>query len=219
MTMISDPRPAEAYARQLRQLLPRGAAWDFAADGVFSNLLRGAAEEFARVDGRALALLDEADPRTALETLPDWERVAALPDTCTGTPDNVAERQAALHQKLTRAGSQNKASYIEIAARVGYQVWIEEHRPARLGMVLGERLNGPDWAFAWTVHIRPSDGYLEESTFLAQARIGDRLGVRLRGFGALDLECLIRRAAPAHTTVHFAYEVEPTPAFWIDFTL
>jgi len=216
--VIDTPRGAEAYARQFAQLLPQGPAWRFAPDGAMASLLLALAAEFARIDSRALDLIEEADPRTALELLPDWERVAALPDTCTGAPDNVGERQAALHQKLTGVGGQNAAAFAEIAARLGYQIDIEEHHAARMGMRIGERLNRQDWAFAWTVHIRPFDGWLEESTFLAVAEIGDRLGVRLRGFGALNLECVIRRAAPAHTHVLFAYEVEPSPAFWFDFT-
>lgn len=212
------PRGVDAYAQQLRQLLPQGDAWAVPSGGALAGLLLGLAEELARIDARAGALLDEFDPRTTLELLPDWERVAGLPDTCTGAPDNVGERQAALHQKLTRISAQNRAAYIEMAARVGYIIEIEEHRPARMGMRIGERLGGPAWAFAWTVKVRPFDGWLEESTFIAQARLGDRLGVRLRGFGALNLECLIRRAAPAHTIVLFAYDVEPSPAFWFDFT-
>lgn len=212
------PRDATAYAGQLRQLLPTGPAWNFGAESTFAQLLAGLAEELARVDARALDLVEEADPRTALELLPDWERVAGLPDACTGIPDNAGERQAALQQKLTGLGGQSAQSFIDLAARLGYQIWIEEHRPARIGMRLGERLNHADFAFCWTAHVRPFDGYLEEATFLAQARIGDRLGVRLRGFGAIDLECVIARAKPAHTIVLFAYDVEPSAAFWMDFT-
>ena len=220
MTTVTIPRDGTAYAAQLRQLLPSGAAWDFAPDGVFAGLLGGLAEEFARIDGRALDLIEEADPRTALELLPDWERVAALPDTCTGAPDNVGERQAALHQKLTRVGAQNAAAYAELAARVGYQIDIEEHRPLRTGFRVGARCNDVLWHFTWTVHVRPFEGFLEESTFLAVFRAGSgRAGDRLRGFGALDIECLIRRAAPAHTVVLFAYDIEPTPDFWLDFSL
>lgn len=214
----SAPRDDAAYARQMAQLLPRGRAWAFPRDGFFARLLLGLAGEFARVDARALDLIEEADPRTALELLADWERVAGLPDTCTGTPDEVSERQVALHQKLTGIGGQNKAAYVEIAKRLGYQIDIIEHRPARVGTRIGERLNGTAWAYAWTVNVQPFDGYLDESEFLAVAEIGDRVGVRLRGFGALDLECVISRAAPAHTQVLFAYEVEPTPDLWFDFT-
>ena len=121
------------YAEQLRQLLPPGKAWEFPPEGNFAGLLVGLAEEFARIEGRGLDLLEEADPRTALELLPDWERVAALPDACTGAPDNATERQAALHQKLTRPGAQNAASYVELAARVGYGIEIVEHRAMRSG--------------------------------------------------------------------------------------
>lgn len=212
------PRDAAAYAGQLRQLLPRGLAWEFGRDSVFAQLLAGLAEELARVDARGLDMLEEADPRTALELLPDWERVAGLPDACTGRPDNAGERQAALQQKLTGLGGQSRQAFIELAARLGYVIWIEEHRPARVGARIGDCLNGPDFAFCWTVHVRPFDGYLEEATFIAQAQIGDRLGVRLRGFGAIDLECVIARARPAHTIVLFAYDVEPSAAFWFDFT-
>lgn len=210
-------RDAEAYAGQLRQLLPRGPAWDFPPDGVFAGLLGALGEEFARIDLRALDLVEEADPRTTLELLPDWERVAALPDACAGAPDNVRERQIALHHKLTRLGSQSRAAYIEMAARIGYSITIEEHHPARIGVRLGTNLNGPDWAFAWTVHVRPFPGLGQQLTF-AVARLGDRLGVRLRGFGALDIECLIRRSAPAHTVVLFSYEFGGDDAFWFDFT-
>ncbi|WP_157081126.1 putative phage tail protein, partial [Novosphingobium naphthalenivorans] len=107
----STPRDNAAYARQMKQLLPKGAAWDFAPDGTFARLLLALAAEFARIDSRALDLIGEADPRTTLELLPDWERVAGLPDSCTGAPDEVAERQAALHQKIAGVGGQNKAAF------------------------------------------------------------------------------------------------------------
>ena len=54
--------------------------------------------------------------------------------------------------------------------------------------------------------------------YLAQARCGDHLGVRLRGWGSIKLECLINRHKPAHSIVLFAYRTEPEALFWIDFT-
>lgn len=212
-------RSAADYAGQMRQLLPTGAAWSMPADSNFGQLIAALAEEFARIDARAGRLIDEADPRTSLELLPDWERVLGLPDACFAAPDNVSERRAALRQKITGLGGQSRRYFTELAARLGYYITITEHRPARVGMRLGDGLNGTDWAHAWTVHVEPFEGDLpDEQSFFAQARIGDEIGVRLRGFGAIDLECAIRRAAPAHTIVLFAYEVEPSPAFWIDFT-
>lgn len=216
--LVDQRRDAAAYAEAQRQLLPPGKAWEATPGGPFAGLLRALGEEMARLDARGLAVVDEADPRAALELLPDWERVAALPDTCTGVPDTASERQAALHQKLTRPGAQNAAAYIELAARAGYAIEIVEHLPLRTGFRAGMRCNGQDWAFTWTAKVKPFEGYIAEDSFLAVFRVGSRAGELLRGWGALNVECLIRRAAPAHTIVLFAYDVEYDPAFWIDFT-
>lgn len=217
-TELATPRDASAQAEMLRQLLPRGRAWNLKPGGVFERLLRAIGEEFARIDARGLDLIEEADPRTALETLADWEAELGLPDECTSAPDGVAERRAAVMQKLTVLGGQNAAWFIDLAARLGYVIEIEEHHPARMGCRCDERLYGQDWAFAWTVHVMPLDGFLEGDLSVAVARIGSRLGVRLRGWGSLDLECVIARARPSQTLVLFTYETEPTPAFWIDLT-
>ncbi|QDH35861.1 putative phage tail protein [Porphyrobacter sp. YT40] len=206
------------HAEVLRQLLPRGAAWDFAPGGTFAGLLAALAAEFARVDARALDLLDEADPRTALETLIDWERVAGLPDACTGQPDNVGERRVALVEKLTSIAGQRPADFIDLAARIGYEIDITEHRPLRTGFRVGDRCNGEDWAFAWTVTVQPFDGAGRPVLSIAHFKVGDPVGTRVRGFGSLDLECVITRAAPSHTNVIFAYVIEREPDFWIDFT-
>ncbi|VWX62614.1 YmfQ family protein [Sphingorhabdus sp. 109] len=213
-----DQHIAFDYAVQLRQLLPQGFAWDFTADSNLAALIGGLAEEFARIDGRSAVLIEEADPRTTLELLSDWERVAGLPDACFGQPDNIAERQVALAQKVSGIGGQDIAFYTELAARLGYVVQIAEHRSARIGMRCDEPLNGADWDFAWTVMVQSFEGDIpSEQSLVAVAKIGDRIGVRLRGFGAIDLECIIRRHAPAHTQVIFAYETEPDALFWMNF--
>lgn len=206
------------HAQVLRQLLPRGAAWDFAPDGRFARLLEALAAEFARIDARVIDLLDEADPRTALEVLIDWERVAGLPDACTGQPDNVGERQIALVEKLTSIAGQRPADFIDLAARIGYEVDIEENRPLRVGDRVGDRCRDEAWAFAWTVKVQPFDGAGRPVLAIAHFKVGDPVGTRVRGFGSLDLECVISRAAPAHTNVIFAYVIEREPDFWIDFT-
>lgn len=211
-------RSAPDYATQLRSLLPRGLAWEMAPDGVLSGLLLALGQEFARIDARAGALLEEADPRTALELLPDWEQVAGLPDACTGAPEEVYERQVALHQKLTGIGGQSRADFVELAAGLGYAIEIEEHRPFMVGDRIESPLSGEAWAFAWTVRVRPFEGVFEEADFLAYFRAGDPVERRLVGFGQIDVECVIRRAAPAHTTVLFAYDVEPEPVLWIELT-
>ncbi len=212
------PRDAQAYAGQLARLLPKGAAWTFPADGAFAGLLLALAEEFARIDARGVDLIEEADPRTAQELLDDWERVAGLPDACTGAPDSTSERQAALHQKLTSTGGQSRAYFIELAAKLGYTIEIDEHAPCAVGMPCDVPVYGEDWIFAWTVRVLPPDGWYDSSMQIAAAKIGDPVGIRIRGWGSLDLECVIARERPAHTIALFSYEIEPEAAFWIDLT-
>lgn len=61
----------------LSAFLPPGRVWRL-ADSVLSKLLLAFADELARVDGRANDLYEEADPRTADELIPEYERELAL---------------------------------------------------------------------------------------------------------------------------------------------
>lgn len=69
---------ADAYARMLKALLPPSRMWRLEADAVLSETLLACADELARVDGRVRDLLAEADPRTATELLPEWEKLFEL---------------------------------------------------------------------------------------------------------------------------------------------
>lgn len=207
------------YASQIAALLPSGAAWDFADDGIFAALISALADEMDRIDGRICDLVREADPRTALELLPDWERMAGLPDECFGAADSIAERQIAAAQKITGQGGQSRPFFIALAAQLGYVVEIEEFAPFTAGCRAGEDLNSEDWRFVWRMNILPPEADIPAEQFLlSQFTAGSAAGERLRGFGALDLECIIRRAAHAHIIVLFSYPIEPEPIFWIDFT-
>lgn len=208
-------RDAAAYRDQLLMLLPPGKAFSRDPDSVIGLLAHGLADELARLDARADVLYDEADPRTTLELLPDWERVAGLPDTCTGRPDTIAERQVALANKIASLGGQSIAYFTLLAARLGYYVEIDEFRPIEAGFGAGDAINGDDWAFAWQVAARVDDGSYRAG--YAEFVAGSSAGDLLLGWGALNLECLINRARPAHTTTIFAYTIEPEASFWFDF--
>lgn len=172
-----------------------------------------------RVDARAADLLNEADPRTTLELLEDWERVAGLPDTCISSPDNIPERQVALTSRLNDRGGQSRAYFIELAASLGYVVTIDEFTPFRCGDTCGKPCYGEDWVYTWRMNVLPIEYDLPEDQFyFAQFRCGDTCGKPLRGWGAINLECVINRRKPAHTNVLFAYQIEPEPLFWMDFT-
>lgn len=88
---------AENYARALKALLPRGRLWRLDPDGTISRILLANGDEMARVDGRVFDVIEEADPRTTDELLPDFERVYGLAGTGT-----EAQRRALVVSRVVR---------------------------------------------------------------------------------------------------------------------
>jgi uncharacterized protein YmfQ (DUF2313 family) len=177
------------FARTLRQLLPPGVLWLFEADSILSKSILALSDEFARATGRALDLVEESDPRTATETLDEWERVLGLPDdTVTAVPTTTAGRRLAIVQKLIRQGGQNAAFYVALAAACGYSVTVHDDYGATLFRAghgrSGSRCYGPAWAYTWRLDVSAPAG-----TALTHA----------------ELEAIINRAKPAHTTVIYNY--------------
>lgn len=192
-------RDAAAYTRQLQALLPTGAAWTRSPDATLTRLLAGLAAEFARVDARAEALLVEIDPARTYELLTDWERVLGLPDGCTPVSGTEAERRVALVQKLTSVGGQTPAFYVAMAATLGFEIEIHEFDPDVDLYAPGLDISGGRWRFVWRVHVLTQTDFT--SFHVGTSGVFDHLVVG----GSLDLECVIRRAAPAHTHVVFSY--------------
>lgn len=186
-------RAAQAdYEAHLLALRPPGPAWAPEDDH-----LAAAAEECARLHNRAVALVDEADPRLTTELLPDWERVAGLPDACTGPLAALAERRAALVARLTSIGGQSRAYFIALAASLGYTVTITEYRPWQVNDRVNEPICSELWTFVWQVNAALNT----VRTFRTNSGVNEPLAV----WGNTLLECVIRRLAPAHTKVLFAY--------------
>lgn len=207
---------AAAYTAQLQALLPSGAAWPRDPDAQLTRLVAGLAEEFARVDGRAARLLDEADPRTALELLPEWERLVGLPDACIPVTGSVRERQLAVAAKVAGLGGQSRAYFISLAGNLGFAIEIFEYGRAQMGDRCGQRCLGDQWVFVWQVSLLEDEDETDYAS--AWSRSGQsRCGERIRSFGSGQLECIIRRASPAHTLVQFAYPEQPEPVLWFDF--
>lgn len=204
---MSDPlrRDAEGYADAMAALLPTGPAWPREPESTLMMLIGALAVEWARVDGRAADLLGrEADPRAALELLADWETAFGLPDPCVAEPLTLEDRRAALTSKMTLLGGQSRAFFIQLAADLGYAVTIRERSPFMCGV---SRCGDPRWEiapaeirFVWSVKV--------SGRRLSWFRVGSgRCGVdpHLTIGLATDLECRIRRYAPAHTVVFFDY--------------
>lgn len=88
---------ADAYARMLKGLLPPGRLWRLIGDSLLGQLLLGSADELARVNQRVTDLLNEADPTTATELLPEYERQLTLSPAAT-----LDERRARVVARLVR---------------------------------------------------------------------------------------------------------------------
>ncbi|RVU10017.1 DUF2313 domain-containing protein [Pseudomonas syringae pv. syringae] len=188
-------RTAEHYAGQLQALLPPGPAWDPERVPELQQVITGLSREFARIDGRAFDLLNEMDPATVSELIPDWERVMNLPDPCLGLEPLFADRRLSVRQRLVATGGQNAAFYIDIAISQGYpDANVTEHRAPRMGRSRFGRAHFGTWnaQFMWTLNTG------------GRQRLGRRFGASYWGerFGVnpgTAIECLIRRAAPAHS--------------------
>ncbi|KPW55637.1 YmfQ family protein [Pseudomonas syringae group genomosp. 3] len=188
-------RTAEHYAEQLQALLPPGPAWDPERVPELQQVITGLSREFARIDGRAFDLLNEMDPATVSELVPDWERVMNLPDPCLGLKPLFADRRLSVRQRLVATGGQNAGFYIDIAVSQGYpDATVTEHRAPRMGRSRFGQAYFGTWnaQFMWTLNTG------------GRQRLGRRFGASYWGerFGVnpgTAIECLIRRAAPAHS--------------------
>lgn len=88
---------AAAFARMQKELLPPGKLWKL-LDSLLEGVFLGAADELVRVRDRAADLIEESDPRTATELLPDYERVLELASTGT----NAERRNRIVSKYLLR---------------------------------------------------------------------------------------------------------------------
>ncbi|SDI55029.1 YmfQ family protein [Pseudomonas abietaniphila] len=191
---------AADYLEQLKTLLPPGQAFPREAGTTLHSLLDGMSIELARVDGRGEALPTEANPASTNELLSDWERVAGLPDKCSGALEQTIQgRKNALIAKLTSTGGQSPAYFIDLAGALGYDVTIEQFRPFRAGLShAGDALTNGAWVFTWRIHAA--------ETSVISFRAGmSAAGERLRTWGNDTLECKINQLKPAHTIALFAY--------------
>ena len=142
-------------------------------------------------------LLDEADPRTTLELLADWERVCGLPDPCSGQAATIAERRAQVVARLTATGGQSVAYFETLALALGFVITIVERRARFHGRRHhGSAYGGPEMQFIWEVHLPPE---LVHRRHHGQGYHGEPYA----SWGADALKCLLARLKPAHTHIWY----------------
>ncbi len=179
--------PPSAYGRQLKQLLPPGSVWFLESGSKIDRVLLAISDELSRIDARGLDLINESDPRTADETIGDWERILSLPDErVTEISAVLAERRLAVTQKYTAGKGQNEAFYIALALACGYVVTISRFTALilRAGFRCLDRVYGLPFANAFQIDVSPPAG-----TALTHDQ----------------LEAVIRHVTHAHIQVVFNY--------------
>jgi uncharacterized protein YmfQ (DUF2313 family) len=146
-----------AYGNILRQLLPEGPVWEVPERSELEGLLNGLGDVFAEAEARGVDLLEEFDPRTTTEMLPDWERVYGLPGTNPNPPTSTADRRAALHAKMLGYGDPTPQFFVDVAAAIGYAVVITMYKATHGPFVPGSPVGDPltstaaGWPFHWIV--------------------------------------------------------------------
>jgi len=197
---MSDVERTDADMTAAAQaLMPQGVVWPRQEGTDQWKVLSGIARTANRLRARARALLIDAFPSTALQSLSEWEATLGLPDPCAGTAPSLQARRAQVTARLAGEGGQSVPFLISHAARLGYEITIREFAPSRLGhMRLGDRMQNAAWAHAFAVEAPPESPVV--------FRLGQSLlGERFRSWGNEVLECEIRAVAPGHAAVIFTY--------------
>lgn len=141
-------------------------------------------------------LLAEADPRTALQQIPAWERVlggSAFSD--------MASRRAFLLGKLNETGGQHKQYFIDLASSLGFAITITEFTPTNILADVMAMMFTQEWFYAWQINVQAGWNYA-----YAQADINSTVMEPLSRWNQnVDFENALREDAPAHTKVLFKY--------------
>ena len=173
------------FAGSLIAKLPPGDAFTGATN--LQGLLTGIASAFADVHAAAYQLSEvEELPWLTTLLLPHWNLDWGLPDVCTPAGATVQQQRAALMAKIAAApGGQSKSYMIAVAAALGYSIYIIEDAAS---------------TYTWVVHAAPTAP--TQHFHAGSNRAGDLLQV----VGSnTQLECILRRIAPATKILQFSY--------------
>lgn len=184
----TDASSAEKYASQLQKLLPFGPLWTAEAGSVLKKTLLGMAEEFERVRIRAANLIEEFDPRTASETIEEWEAAMSIPDELvTEIAGTLADRRVAVTAKFTSRGGQNYDYFSVLCSACGYpltSIDLFADLVLRAGFRVNDRVYDQTYAYTMRLNLAaPPGAALDHATF----------------------ERVIRHATHSHIQVMFSY--------------
>ena len=194
---------ASEYVGMLKELLPHGVAWPRGdSTSLYALMFEVWGAELARVDARARAFITEDDPRFAIETFQEWLDEWGLPDDCirAWSDANDSTLRKLLLWKIQTVGSQNWQFFVDLAAMFGYVITIDEFNRHSVRSRTSDVLSEEMWPHTWRVNVLAAQG----SAMTYHEVTGDAKEP-LAWWGDSLIECLIKRYAPAHCTLIFAY--------------
>lgn len=193
------------YRHQVDALLPRGPLWKPKKGGVVDAVLYALSREAARIDARACAVIEEADPRTSYEELERWFADYGIPSECLAAiaDPSLEQMRQELLAKITSNLGLTKAFFESLAGTLGFLAEVETYREHNVNDNAECPLYSAEWSTAMTlgVKVRGRNGAEEFNTTWAVDQPLARWGNSL-------LECVVRALAPAHVYVIFSYEDE-----------
>jgi uncharacterized protein YmfQ (DUF2313 family) len=210
-------RSADIVLDELLTLSPPGWALPRESGSLWAQFLSVDASGISLAELSAEALLAEIDPRTATETLGDYERVLG-PDPYgrdSASLDLTTAQQAQLaYARWTAGGNMAPADYIALAAASGVTITIQEYWVTQCGQAqCGQSLVGAIWGtsasgapgwqpqwFKWLVSLPAS--------LLVRAECGSAVAGESLGKSALVASIVadaILGEAPSHTEPVFLY--------------
>jgi uncharacterized protein YmfQ (DUF2313 family) len=185
------------YQQALLNLMPRGRIWRRDPEAIEAQLLGALAPTYTRSTEAAAQLMLDASPATTFNLLTEWEESLGLPDPCTPLDPTFEQRQLAVAANWGARGDMTVDYYVTLAAALGFEITITEFAPSRFGKPFGQPFYGVAWAFVWQVNAPTyTVEYLE---------FGQPFGEAFSTYGNTEMQCRIKQAAPAHTTVLFNY--------------
>lgn len=186
------------YAGAMARLLPTGRIWRTDNGAMLQKTLAALSPTYTRSTAAAAQVLVDGRPDTTFNLLEEWEKSLGLPDPCTAANPSLQQRQAAVRAQFGARGALTKASFIAMAAALGFTITITEFKPFAVDDSVDLPLLEPEWSFIWQVNApQIVTGYFS----VDQSAVDDPL----EDFFAGELVCRITRNAPAETLVLFAF--------------
>lgn len=191
---------ASDYLTAMKELLPKGPAWELDDNSFFIKLLETAAKEFARIDADILNLIKESDPRTCTVTFTEWLDEWGIPDACLKDQEiDLNQYRQLLVSKIATQGY----TFAEFAKLIGLALGYADIQVGNFDKFVvstrvDQRIYGANWK-NYFITVSVSDS--EARYFTTQSFANEDLAT----WGNNLFECLIKAMAPAYCGIIFKY--------------